>query len=46
MDYFFWDDIFNGRQNLADDLLDLAHLTTDEPEVTPDLVAVVITSRE
>ncbi|MDB5097219.1 MAG: hypothetical protein JWM80_1640 [Cyanobacteria bacterium RYN_339] len=42
MDYFFWDEIFGGRQQLADELLGPQDLYPDEPEARPDIVPVVI----
>ena len=40
MDYFYWDEIFGGRQGLTQSLFD--EIEEEEAEPMPDLVSVVI----
>jgi len=42
VDYFFWDEIFGGRQQLADELLGAQGQDPDVPEGRLDVVPVVI----
>lgn len=42
MDYFFWDDIFGTRQQIADELLPALETHPDEPDVRLEVIPVVI----
>ena len=39
MDYFFWDEIFGGRQAISECLADES---SDPVEVSPEVVSVII----
>jgi hypothetical protein len=42
VDYFFWDEIFGGRQQIADELLGSQDEHLNDPLERPDVVPVVI----